>query len=719
MSKKQHENVERKICQLSIHNYPIVPEEAARHRGAAIPPLTRENLQTDFRVLMQFGGSDWSAPMWRQMFMELKMASVTNFAWYRSVEEAMRPGEGVERPFTPRKNWETQAEYYGRSGIYFYSNSYAGTEIPLEAFERLKASFGERFIGFNEGEWDGGYIGAVVSKGGLELSPKRSRREACEHYLRWLKTSYEKHQNTILSMSSLGFGCHYAGELGARILGLETGEYLPCDTVRMSFCRGACRQYDLLMNISPAVFSLKGAQCFKCYPKQEQKQSSLVDGFHLAGPEHGASLGLLKRMWWLAYMNGASILGLQCGYFQADATGEHEAQGSVPIDDPITDRKAMAEFTPIGWLQWEAANTARKYPMRGVPHAPVAVMLPFDHGWHPQPTRYHHKIFPQPYLHDFEDERELFVWGNIPYEAGDWQIDKFFRWVYPGSNVAFTRATRDERGVITSTPFGDSFDVILANADETAIGKYQAIVLLGDLRVDETEGLKDRLLEFVTSGGLLVVDVAQWNALPPESREIHASKSLRHYQLGRGRIVIARTPRWGAGDLDESVLNDIRSELGEILQSYNLIEHDGRPIYSLVNVTDQPDELIVTLCNHSQTMPWEGMLRIKGQDILEREEWLSFDETLIRDGALKCGVPANDVRIFKLKATKSFLNLKFSKIPWRKLGYGVPEWDEPVEDRFYGPHIVEAMKGRKDLSTGLNDDIMSVSDIRTSTASNP
>ena len=687
-------NIPSSETHLAIYNYPNVPEEAERHREAKVSPLTRKELKTDFRVMWQFGVVNWGSAVYRQMLCELKLGSVTNFPWYACVEE---PGAlGAGQGFKPMAGWEEISERMGKTGIYFYSNSSPDTEVPKDVFEKLLCHFGERFIGFNEGEWDGAYIGRIVSKGVMPLSQDRSRKEACEHYLNWLRTTYEKHQNHILSMSSFGFGCHYAGELGARILGFEAGQWLPCDTVRMSFCRGACKQYDLLMNVCPSVFTFKGVQSFKCYPKQGQAQSSLIAGF-LAGPEHGASVGLLKRLWWLAYMNGSSILGLECAYFISDASDENKAQGTIPFEDPITDGKVMSEFTPIGWMQWEAVHTARKHPMRGVPYIPVALMLPFEHGWHGQPTSFHNKWFPHPYLHDYENEREFFVWGNIPYNDGDWQIDKFFRWIYPGSNLSFTSATRDERNIVTATPFGDSFDVILDNADDTAISKYQALVLLGGLNVDSNGKLEARLLKLANSGGLVIADVSQWGKLPADAEEISASNMVKTFIFGHGKIIIVQTPNWASGQNDESILNKIRAEIGCILNSFNLIEIGGRPIHSLVNITDKPDELIVTLCNPSQSMPWEGSLTVKGARVKECEEWLAFGETAISDGTLKCGVPANDIRVFKIKTEEPFLKLKFSDIPWKSLGYGAPEWETPVENRFYGNDIVAAMEERREL----------------------
>ena len=171
-----------------------------------------------------------------------------------------------------------------------------------------------------------------------------------------------------------------------------------------------------------AVFSIRGA---KVYPLHAQPQSFVhrdADG-HVCGPEHGTTLGLLKRLWWCSYMSGALVIGLQHGYFPADISTDEGVFDPVPMDEPVTDSRVKAHFTPLGWLFHEARETARAHPFRGVPYVPVAVMLHHDHGWYPQPNLY-------------SKGTTQCVWGNIPYNAGDRQTERFFEWVYPGYRLA-------------------------------------------------------------------------------------------------------------------------------------------------------------------------------------------------------------------------------------------------------------------------------------------
>jgi len=544
-------------------------------------------------------------------------------------------------------------------------NSPHTSKISKPYHDKILEFFGPRFIGHDEGEWDGLYVGRiVVGAEGFEFSPDRSRREACRNYLDWLRAIYERHHNWMASTNSLLFGCHYSAELGARMLGVELGESLPCDTLMLAFCRGACKQFDLLMQTYPSVFSIRGV---KVYPRHGQPQSVAFDkNQRVVGPDHGTTLGLLKRHWWCSYMSGASIIGLQFGYFPTNISLDdfRTTHDAIPMTEPVTEAKIKAHFTPLGWLFHESRETAREHPLRGVPYVPIAVMLHHDHGWYPQPNVY-------------SGDRVNCVWGNIPYNFGDRQTEKFFEWVFPGYRLASSK--RDERGKVVNMPFGDSFDVILSNATDECLAKYQAVVLLGSWDVSSEEGLAERLERFIHAGGTVIADSSQWTSLPGEiAGEKRNSRPnfglVTEFPCGKGKMVIVSETAWGADQEDSGTFESVKDLLKGYLQDYELITVEGRPVYYLVNVTDKPDELLITTCNNSHGMPWEGIIRVKGQEISEVEEWLGYGEVDLQDGVLRCGVPANDVRIYRLKMRHPFLPLRFKNIPWRKLGVGVPEW---------------------------------------------
>lgn len=644
-----------------IYNYPTVPETSPRHQHAAVPPVTRRDLGTDFRAYMQFLTCDWRTSGIYDVIQQVDLASVTMFRWYGSVEVPEgRTNLALAGQVIP--GWEEAARQHAARGGYIYFNSHVYSRISKAEFEKVKAIFGQRFIGFNEGEWDGAYVN-LVSSGTIPLSPSRFREEALAHYLEWMGKAYADHHNRMFTMTSIGMGCHYGGELGTRMMAAELSQALPSNTVLMAFCRGAGKQYDLLLHTVPSVFSSRGVpgtSGLQCYPAHGQPPSIALGGGLLAGPEHGASRGLLKRLWWLSYMSGASITGFESGYFPCDATGEYEAQGAVDLKASSRPGDVFAHLTPLGWIHWEALQACRRHPVRGVPYIPVAVMLPVAHGWYPQ---------------GYYSEREHCVWGNIPYNAGDWQIDKFFHWVYPGYRLAHHVPCCDERGVITNTPFGDSFDVILANASDACLAKYQAVILLGAMEVAGDPALAARLKRFVEQGGTVVTDAAAWTqaVLPGAGAASADAAPVTVHAVGKGRLVSVLPAALAADDRDGSRFDAVTAALAGILRSFELIELEGRPLYYLVNVTDRPDELIVTLCNNSHALPWEGVVRVKGQTIVDMEEWVGYGEADLHEGGLRCGVPANDVRVFRVRTRQAFLPLAFKNIPWGDLGVAVPE----------------------------------------------
>lgn len=642
-----------------IYNYPTVPETSQLQRHAASPPVTRGDMENDFRAYMQLLTCDWRTSGMYDILQQMELASVVMFRWHGTVEiaEASKDHSLVGQAIP---GWEEAARKQAARGSYIFFNSLAVSRISKELFEQIKTIFGKRLLGFNEGEWDGAYV-SMIGDGTIPLSSNRSRMEAYAHYRGWLGQTYADHHNYMITMSSACMGCHYGGELGTRMMAVELAQALPSNVLLMSFCRGAAKQYDLLFLTVPSVYGSRGGEPYtiglQCYP--ERAITATTD--RLAGPEHGASRGLLKRLWWFSYMSGASVTGFESGYFPCDATGKYPGcEGALELNMPFKRSDVFAHFTPLGWTHWEALQACRQHPLRGVPYIPIAVMLPLEHGWSPEGP--------------FYGIQKNCVWGNIPYNAGDWQIDKFFSWVYPGCNLAHNLPCCDERGIITNTPFGDLFDVILTNASEGCLAKYQAVFLIGSVDVEADLALKTRLQNFADHGGTVISDTAQW---PKSCRKSGGGKKqsdlISMFKQGQGKIIEVLAPAWAANKKDESHFESVKTALTDLMRSFSLIEIEGRPLYYLINVTDRPDELIITLCNNSHALSWEGTVRVNGQTIQEIEEWVAYGEADIKNGALRCGVPPNDVRVFRVRTEKPFLPLQFENIPWDKLGVGIPE----------------------------------------------
>ena len=685
-----------------IHNYPVVPEEGERDLRGQHKPLTRAEMKCDFRTAIFVKHPDSQACL--QGLLEYGIASVIQVYsryFYKTNDGRLHPG------------WRENFKKLADAGIYIQNvgmSPYPPEERRM-LHDFLVETFGEKYVGMKgDSELDGGYTGgwcwgkgpyAALCGLGEVPSPERSRAQARREYDRVLDVFYDLAYGRGVSISSLGYGCHYAAEHGARMLGIEAEESLPSDTLLWSFCRGASKQYDLLtaVSISP---SCRWGQ--KWYSRDGR---NVADAEGASGPDYGPSEGLSKREWYLAYMYGASVIFFASSiFYQAKYEGKLSGDYEPFVMPGGLNRPGWglleANLTPMGRLHVDGQEFAYDHPVRGTPYMPVALMLDEDHGWNPPRHLYR------------KDEDH--VWGNIPYSRLDHQIDNFFRWVYPDYELA--SYYRDERGYLTNTPFGDLFEVILSNASPRCLAKYRAVVLLGDLKVGERAGLAERLTDFVEGGGIVVTGVEQWPDIPAslagvevgEDWEAHTGEALssdgrafreegfEHRKVtattggvllatpdgdplvirqaaGRGAVFLVAVRGWGRTERRHEFLKGVRHVAGDLFRDLNLVEVEGRPVAYLVNVTDRADELIVTLCNNSPDLPWEGRVRIRGEAVEGFEAWLGHSEAGVEGGALRCGVPARDVRIFKLKASRDFLPLAFRDIDWRRLGVGVPEVD--------------------------------------------
>ena len=96
---------------------------------------------------------------------------------------------------------------------------------------------------------------------------------------------------------------------------------------------------------------------------------------------------------------------------------------------------------------------------------PIAVMTDFFAGW----------TFPR-HLYTGDVYR---VWGNLPYEPGDYLTDGVLDLLYPGyQNSSYYH---DESGFLTPTPYGDAADCLLSDAPGWLLPRYSLLVVAGEL----------------------------------------------------------------------------------------------------------------------------------------------------------------------------------------------------------------------------------------------
>jgi len=552
--------------------------------------------------------------------------------------------------------------------------------VPDETHRYILEKMGPLFLGYDNGEQDGRYIGSYAP---VVCPAPVTRREAHEAFLQYFRHLGDDLQNYLTSLNSLTFP-HYFAQMGNhRLLGAETAQALPSVPMWYAFIRGAGKQYGILWFGNASVWNRWGAKSLA----EPEAEDTTAPGF-LSGPTAGTSMSLLRRLWYVLVMYGGVVMGYESGHLSGKT--EERVIGGV--------KKTVPALTDIGREHLKGAKWCRDHPDRGELHTPVALLWDFHAGWAPP----RHLYTSTPYL----------VWGNMPYEKGDHQVDLLFRELYPTYEDA--GFYHDERGFLTATPCGDSFDVLLSDAPAEILRRYACIIVLGQTRIEGD--LLARLSRFTDEGGQLV---ACANQLAPETislfgvREIGPVEEANHaiiegqpWPINEPRFryhrlvcdpkakVLART-RQGAplavrlertgsstllfasefflsnptlapdhirNEVDQplaspyAMLAHVKAILLPHLRSFTLVTVEGPPIQFLVNVTSRTDRLVVTLCNN-EPMPWEGTIRSRRGRVKQARNWMT-DKALPGGEGVRLQVPPLDVLVIELHLDRPAFKVK-------------------------------------------------------------
>ncbi|MHB8970517.1 MAG: LamG domain-containing protein [Pirellulaceae bacterium] len=559
-------------------------------------------------------------------------------------------------------NMEKQFEEVRRRGLYVFDvwgyvpfdNNYPARIAP-EHREILTRVLGDRFLGFDNGEQDGRYIGGFAANG-----RHTNRREGWDDFVRWDEQICRDNQNYMNATGSLNFS-HYYGERNCRTLGLETAQGLPSDTLMFAFLRGASKEYGRLTTQATSVWNRFG------YNMYNGRKTEGAGGYGL-GPNKGCSLSLHRRLLLSSYLGGHSIVGSETSQFTADV---------LPSGAP--------ELSPLG-RQHVALNAwFRQHPERGVMFTPVACMLDFHHGWNMPRHLYRSDMYK--------------IWGKFPYEKGDYAIDGLFRMIWPGYEDC--SYLRNERGFLTPTPYGDIFDVVTNRCPPEVLRQYTAIMLLGD--VEMTPALVQHLTDFVRNGGDILLDANQARALPEQASGMQfrdsrqgtitrsctsgevweeqpytycqvepvGATSLLTNELGhplvtanrveRGRVVVCTVDHWMTDPLQYRVpeivhmtppfqmLRGLRAVLADYFASFSpvAVEPAGLGVTTCC-YADDPQRLLVGLLNNDLFADWQGTLQVRHGAVTSVKDILNERE-LPAQNPLSLIVPAGDAVILDVR----------------------------------------------------------------------
>lgn len=529
-----------------------------------------------------------------------------------------------------------------------WNGGFGDVTISPEQHEKTLEIMGRQFLGYENGEQDGRYLGSYAPK-----HRPRSRHEARKLFDEWHQLIYRPLNHFMVALGSLNFS-HYYAEEGNRILGLETAQALPSPILDWCFLRGASKQYGVLT-----------WNCISVYNRWGYKSYTEDKGDH--GPGKGTSVSLMKRLYYVTYMYGSATNAFESAYFTSE-----KDEGGFP------------KLSPVGQVNVEAVKWRRDHPNRGVPYTPVAIMLDREAGWVPP-------------RHLYTGARHL-VWGNMPYDKGDHATDALFRMIFP--DYEDCSYFKDERGYLTETPYGDQFDTVLSNIQLEPLQRYRTVVLSGNARMEDD--LVARLGKFVRAGGDVILDAQHAGALPIDLTGVNvgAMREFAQHSLmlssgktfdeapyayvtlepttarvlavterGKplvtvndvgGKVIVVAADCLVDGEWEDPedeceaplrhrILKGVAGLLGGYFHGLNLIRPNAPGIQYLVNVTEDPRELIVTLVNNGQEA-WSGTLTPRRGEVAQGREWIT-GQRVSAGHELSAEVPPGDLRIFRLLLT--------------------------------------------------------------------
>lgn len=381
--------------------------------------------------------------------------------------------------FLEADNWKKAIEEVKKRKLYIFDcwgiipgladsentdKSWASWTISDETHNYLTKSLSKYFLGWDNGENDGRWFWQS-----MRIYPASvNRKEAYHHFLGWFKPFLSDMKNYVIALCGLTYPHYFAKMDGHRMIGAEFLQALPSVTMWSAWVRGAARQYQMLWIAGISVFNMFGYKTFEedCFKgdSADREDMGIGNPGGQTGPDRGHSLSLLKRTWYVLFMYGVNIETFEMSQFFRER-----------------------HLSPLGKLQLDMTSfCVKNEKRRGVQYCPVAVLLDFYSGWVPPRHLYSDSFYT--------------VWGSIPYERGDHQIDLFFRESYPGyQDCAYFR---DARGFLTPTPYGDIADVLLSDVRDEILSRYQVVSVLGEISIKDK--LLAKLKNYVKKGGKII-----------------------------------------------------------------------------------------------------------------------------------------------------------------------------------------------------------------------
>lgn len=355
----------------------------------------------------------------------------------------------------------------------------------LEEFERI---LGDQWSGMDVGEQDGRYVLSYVSQ---MVYPSAGGQEQYLNFQKHMEKICDSCGNKMTSLVAITLGHHELKEGVYTCIGAETAQMHPNAQVFYSFLRGAGKQNGVPWFGNASVYNRWGYKTYGTWDIEEKVQGN-------SGPKIGTSLSLLKRLIYSHILYNCLYVGFEGGWFERE---------NVDIEG--------SKLSPIGIMQKYAREWVEKNGQPGTMLTQTALIIDFFSGW----------TFPN---YNYQIYR---TWGNRPYTQGDYFTNNILDMFYPGyQNASYFH---DETGFNQETPWGDSIDCLMNDAESWLLERYP-ILVVSEILSSKSESYY-KLDSYVKNGGHLVITAQTLKGFGKAFGGIDVKESKKFY--GKGTVV--------------------------------------------------------------------------------------------------------------------------------------------------------------------------------------
>jgi hypothetical protein len=345
---------------------------------------------------------------------------------------------------------------------------------------------------------------------------------------------------------------HYAAEFGATVISTEIGESMNNYQMHAAFARGAGRQYNLPWGIDFSMWH--DGYMYNPNGYSDWNKTGLV--YKETDTNSGHSLSLLERSLIMGYMSGVNTIVAEAG-------------GAMSLQN----NDGILDLTGYGKTLQKVYQFTEKTKV-GTAYTPVGIVLDYYHGSY---------AGIQKRLGIGTEEEKSFA--TFAYDSGDKMTKKLMEKIW-GSDAWLSGTKRSDKdevdSMVNNSTYGDSFDIILSNAEQNVLNSYPVLVLSGDIEGNAANKVKfdvQRYKQYVNDGGTLILNCAYI--------DLFGGVFDENMSYGDGKVIV-----YGTSDYDLTGLDSI---LQEQIAMYQPVNVEGSIQY-MTNVKD--NTIYVTLINN-------------------------------------------------------------------------------------------------------------------------